>query len=111
MSRNLTKRGFLRSMAGTLISAASLSAAGFTLPAFAQRSGERIKRVSAIDIGPGAVIEIETESGVTGHGFTASPPGTAGGGRVITRLPDVVSGGDCRRFRARDADAPRTCRG
>lgn len=80
MSRNITKRGFLRSMAGTLISAASLSAAGFSLPAFAQRSGERIKRVSAIDIGAGAVVEIETESGVTGHGFTA-----------ITNIPIVVS--------------------
>ena len=81
------KRQFLRALAGGAVGAATLGVApalrAAAPPAAATSSTLRpeiIRRMRAAEIGAGVVVEVETQSGLTGHGFTA-----------ITNSPIVVS--------------------
>lgn len=76
------KRQFLRAVATGMAGVAAFAAGDVGSPAAAlpQYSRERIRRVRAAQTGGGVVVEVETDSGLTGHGFTA-----------ITNLPIVVS--------------------
>jgi L-rhamnonate dehydratase len=74
------KRQFLRALAGSAaILGAPLLRAGAP-PATGTARPDAIRRIRAAEIGAGVVVEVETASGLAGHGFTA-----------ITNSPIVVA--------------------
>lgn len=73
------RRQFFRTVAGAAVTAA-FAAAPVLAASAPPRSSQTIRRIRAAHIGAGVVVEVETTSGLRGHGFTA-----------ITNSPIVVS--------------------